>query len=99
MRYRRVRIRTLMLAVVIVALPLAVSAHVDGLIRKHGGLAGLILILEGFAFAVVFVGAFVLGFFVLLVRKEYAYVTKLRRDRVPARCPWPPIPADPLEPE
>ena len=76
------RLRTLMLAVVIVAFAIGLLQHIRGVIGEQDDLAPAILILEVIVLGVCLVPALAIGFVYLVVRKDRAYAASLGQ-RVP----------------
>jgi hypothetical protein len=85
----RVQVRWLMIAVAVVGLILGLVVQIQVLVNDEDDFALSILILEAFAASVLAAIALAVGFVVRSVRKDDAYAAQLRRNDIPARCPWP----------
>ncbi len=84
----RFRVKTLMIAVAVAAVVLGLVVHIQTLVRDEDDFAVPILVIEGIAMSVVLAIVLAIVFAVRLVRKDDAYASELRRNNVPARCPF-----------
>ena len=95
----RFRLRTLMIAVAVVAVILGLVLHVQALIRAEDDFAVPILMLEAIAVAVAVAVALAVGYTIRVVHTDGAYAAYLRRRYASARYPWLSVPPDPPEPK
>jgi uncharacterized membrane protein YbaN (DUF454 family) len=85
----RYRLRTLMFAIAVAAVLMALAVHVRYLLSEYADLTLPVLMVEGVAISIVATIAFFVVQIVRFVRRDDAYANHLRRTEHPDRCPLP----------
>ena len=81
-------VRRLMIAVAVVGIVLGLVIHVQFLLKDDKEVAGIILLGEGVAAAILAAIGLGVGFLVRLIHRDHDYAIRLRRNDVPNRVDW-----------